>query len=194
MNKRVYFCLPLVVALGGCNWIGNVTGLSAGSNKALGAACRQTGRSLEECFMRNEDADKAQIYAGWREMNEYMAKNQLATMTPPPQPADSKTANGAGSGALAPVGARAVAAVDPQALTNDAADKAAQNDPEVRAVLQAIGKGEPAKGKPVAGKGEPAPTSAAAPAAPPTTVGEADQRRLLNIIEELNKKPGDAKG
>ncbi|MDN0084786.1 hypothetical protein QU487_18845 [Crenobacter sp. SG2305] len=194
MNKRVYFCLPLVVALGGCNWIGSMTGLSAGSNKALGAACRQTGRSLEECFMRNEDADKAQLYAGWREMNEYMAKNRLATMAPPPQAADSKTANGTSNGALAPIGARAVAALEPQALTNDAADKAAQNDPEVRAVLQAIGKGEPRPAnKPVASKMD---SAAPAPAVPPATVGEADQRRLLNIIDELNKKPGggNAKG
>ncbi|MCW3481891.1 hypothetical protein OL229_20385 [Neisseriaceae bacterium JH1-16] len=188
MDKRVYFCLPLLAALGGCNWVSNVTGLSAGANKAIGASCRQTGRSLEECFTRNEDADKAQIYAGWREMNEYMAKNSLATMTPPPS--DTKTASSAASsGALAPVGARAVAALDAQPLSSEAADKAAQNDPEVRAVLQAINKGEPAKNKPVSNKAAQAPAGAP----PATTVGEADQRRLLNIIEELNKQP-DAKG
>ncbi|XLM19688.1 hypothetical protein MKD33_13620, partial [Chromobacterium piscinae] len=64
--------------------VNSVTGLTKDSDKAVGAACRQTGRSLEECYQRNPNADKASIYAGWREMNEYMAKNKLETMAPPP--------------------------------------------------------------------------------------------------------------
>lgn len=83
---RAYLLLPMLVLLTGCNWVMNVSGLAAESNKAIGASCRQTGRSLEECYNRNPDADKAQVYAGWREMHEYMTKNKLETVTPPPDP------------------------------------------------------------------------------------------------------------
>ena len=83
---RAYLLLPMLVLLTGCNWVMNVSGLAAESNKAIGASCRQTGRSLEECYNRNPDADKAQVYAGWREMHEYMTKNKLETVTPPPEP------------------------------------------------------------------------------------------------------------
>lgn len=83
---RAYLLLPMLVLLTGCNWVMNVSGLAAESNKAVGASCRQTGRSLEECYNRNPDADKAQVYAGWREMHEYMTKNKLETVAPPPDP------------------------------------------------------------------------------------------------------------
>lgn len=83
---RAYLLVPMLVLLTGCNWVMNVSGLAAESNKAVGASCRQTGRSLEECYNRNPDADKAQVYAGWREMHEYMTKNKLETVTPPPDP------------------------------------------------------------------------------------------------------------
>ena len=83
---RKVWILSLVTVLAGCNWIGNVSGLNRDANRATGAACRQTGRSLEACYLRNPDADRAQIYAGWKEMSEYMAKNNLPLMAPPPDP------------------------------------------------------------------------------------------------------------
>src|SRR5574343_1340715 len=83
---RAYLLLPALALLTGCNWVMNVSGLAAESNKAIGASCRQTGRSLEECYNRNPDADKAQIFAGWREMHEYMSNNKLETVAPPPDP------------------------------------------------------------------------------------------------------------
>lgn len=61
---RALFLLSVSTLLAGCNWIGNVTGLNSEANQAIGAGCRQTGRSLEECYIRHPDADRAQIFTG----------------------------------------------------------------------------------------------------------------------------------
>lgn len=176
--------LPLLAVLAGCNWVNNVSGLSKEAHKALGAACRQTGRSLEECFRRNPDADTAAIYSGWREMNEYMTKNKLETMEPPtdsggghadsstPRPAASTPADGKSSST-----SPAPAAAPP--LTSEEADKAAKSDPQVAAVLAAIRKnGAGDKPKPKAN----------------SSSGEPDQKRLLNIIQQLNGNKPAANG
>ena len=63
-------------------------GWSADSDKAIGAACRLSGRSLEECYRLNPDAGKASIWAGWRDMQEYMVKQNLSAM-----PSSSDTEN-----------------------------------------------------------------------------------------------------
>ena len=56
---------------------------------ALGAGCRQAGQSLEDCYQRNPDALKAGIFAGWKDMHEYMAAKGIQTVTPPTPPADA---------------------------------------------------------------------------------------------------------
>lgn len=48
--------------------------------KAIGAGCRQAARSVELCFELNKRADRAAVFAGWREMNDYMRENQLEAM------------------------------------------------------------------------------------------------------------------
>jgi hypothetical protein len=55
--------------------------------KAIGGACRHAGRGLEDCYRLNKDASKPAIYAGWKEMNEYMMKNNMQSVTPtfPPE-------------------------------------------------------------------------------------------------------------
>lgn len=50
--------------------------------KAIGGACRHAGRGLEDCFRLNKNASKAAIYAGWKEMNEYMVQNKLEVVEP----------------------------------------------------------------------------------------------------------------
>jgi len=179
--------LPLLAVLAGCNWVNNVSGLSKDAHKALGAACRQTGRSLEECFKRNPDADTAAIYAGWREMNEYMSKNKLDTMPPPEDEHKHADSSAAGSSAV-PSEMPAPAAPDksssaaplkagPPPLTSEEADREAKTDPQVAAVLAAIRKNGGASG------GE---------KSKPKGSGEPDQKRLLNIIQQLNgNKPAD---
>ena len=50
--------------------------------KAVGAACRHGGRAIEDCFTLNKRVDKAAIYAGWREMDDYMRENKLEAVAP----------------------------------------------------------------------------------------------------------------
>lgn len=57
---------------------------------ALGAGCRQAGQSLEDCYQRNPDSLKAGIFAGWKDMHEYMAAKNIQTVAPPPPPVVDK--------------------------------------------------------------------------------------------------------
>ena len=59
--------------------------------RAIGGACRHAGRAIEDCFTLNRQADKAAVFAGWREMNDYMAEKN---MTPVPAAGASATASG----------------------------------------------------------------------------------------------------
>jgi hypothetical protein len=50
--------------------------------KAIGSACRQTGRALEECYQINRRAPKAAIFTGWRDMDGYMRENKIEEIKP----------------------------------------------------------------------------------------------------------------
>jgi hypothetical protein len=73
--------------LAGCDLLG-IEGASAvaarreAEGKAVGAACRHAGRAIEDCYALNKRADKAAIFAGWREMNDYMAENKIEIVRP----------------------------------------------------------------------------------------------------------------
>ena len=45
--------------------------------KAIGAACRHALRGIEDCYALNEKAQKTAIFAGWREMDQYMRDNKI---------------------------------------------------------------------------------------------------------------------
>ncbi|MDR1228341.1 MAG: hypothetical protein LBK55_04875 [Azoarcus sp.] len=69
--------------------------------QAIGSACRQTGRSLEDCYTLNPEAQKAAIFTGWKAMNDYMMEHDLKEVPsrfPPPaviaKPATVKTEGG----------------------------------------------------------------------------------------------------
>ena len=51
--------------------------------KAVGGACRHAGRAIEDCFALNKRADKAAMFAGWREMNDYLRDNKVEAVLPP---------------------------------------------------------------------------------------------------------------
>ncbi len=55
--------------------------------KAIGGTCRHAGRGLEDCYRLNESASKSAVYAGWKEMNEYMIKNNMQAVAPAIPPA-----------------------------------------------------------------------------------------------------------
>lgn len=45
--------------------------------KAIGGACRHALRGLEDCFTLNPKASKALVFAGWKEMDQYMRENKI---------------------------------------------------------------------------------------------------------------------
>ena len=85
---RPSFCLLLLCALlASCDQLGiestsSVAARKDADGKAIGGACRHAGRAIEDCYSLNKRADKAAVYAGWREMNEYMRDNQLEPVLP----------------------------------------------------------------------------------------------------------------
>ena len=55
---------------------------SAARSTGSGAACRQAARGLEDCYAIYKKADRAAVYAGWRDMNDYMRENKIESVTP----------------------------------------------------------------------------------------------------------------
>ena len=95
---RVSVCLSLVAAvlLAGCDMLGieSASAIAAqreAEGKAIGGACRNAGRAIEDCFALNRKADKAAVLAGWREMNDYMRENKIEP-TPPQLTAPTEVA------------------------------------------------------------------------------------------------------
>lgn len=74
-------------SLSACNPFGgeSVEAIAArreADGKAIGGACRHAGRAIEDCYLLNRRADKSAVYAGWREMNDYMRENKLEPVAP----------------------------------------------------------------------------------------------------------------
>ena len=86
--------------LGGCERLGipdpaKSEAHAEADGKAVGSACRHAGRAIEDCFTLNPTAQRAAVFAGWKEMNDYMAENKIAEVVPqlpPPPPPGSKPA------------------------------------------------------------------------------------------------------
>ena len=45
--------------------------------KAIGGACRFGLRSIEDCYSLNEKASKADMFTGWKDMDQYMRDNKI---------------------------------------------------------------------------------------------------------------------
>jgi hypothetical protein len=90
MERRVRTLLLLLAtawAAVGCDLLGiePASALAArkeAEGKAIGGACRHAGRAIEDCYTLNRRADKAAVFAGWREMNDYMRENEIAPVSP----------------------------------------------------------------------------------------------------------------
>jgi hypothetical protein len=90
---------PLLLA--GCELFGSgqpspekVAAQREADGRAVGGACRHAGRAIEDCFALNKRADRAAVFAGWREMNDYMRENKLEPV-PPALPAQTAAATDA---------------------------------------------------------------------------------------------------
>lgn len=84
--NRVWIA-ALVLVLAGCDQLGIETPEKASLRlaaeaKAIGSACRHAVRAIEDCYTLNPKADKAAMFEGWREMDEYMRENKLEGVAP----------------------------------------------------------------------------------------------------------------
>jgi hypothetical protein len=79
------------VLLAGCDMLGAALGIESpdkvlasreAEGKAVGGACRHAGRAIEDCYAMNRKADKSAIFAGWRDMNDYMRENKIEPVPP----------------------------------------------------------------------------------------------------------------
>ncbi|MDR3212829.1 MAG: hypothetical protein LBT71_02755 [Azoarcus sp.] len=70
--------------------------LTEAEGQAIGSACRQSGRSIEDCYTLNPEAQKAAIFTGWKTMNDYMMEHNLKEVPSqlPPPSAKPATPNG----------------------------------------------------------------------------------------------------
>ena len=80
-------CLLGATALTGCDWLGLESATASAARreaegKAIGGGCRHAGRAIEDCYLLNKRADKAAMFNGWREMNDYMRENQIEAVKP----------------------------------------------------------------------------------------------------------------
>lgn len=71
--------------LAGCDYLGIESDSQIAERKqaeahAIGSACRHAIRSIEDCFKSNPKAGKAAVFAGWKEMDQYMRDNQVVGM------------------------------------------------------------------------------------------------------------------
>jgi hypothetical protein len=85
--KRHVWMMLLPALLAGCDQLAERAGFPDAAKveadgKAIGGACRHAGRGLEDCYRLNRGASKAAVYAGWKEMNEYMMRNSMQAVAP----------------------------------------------------------------------------------------------------------------
>lgn len=104
--------LPIILfglLLAGCEQLGiedpaKLEAAREAEGRAVGSACRHSGRALEECYSLNKKASKAAIFSGWRDMDAYMRENNIDIILPPgkkpaapvaaPAPADAGKSGG----------------------------------------------------------------------------------------------------
>jgi hypothetical protein len=94
--------LVLLLSLTACDQIQQKMGLedpaakearTEAEGKAVGGACRHSGRAIEDCYSIYTWLPKAAVYTGWRDMDGYMRENKIETIEPvlpPPQSPDNK--------------------------------------------------------------------------------------------------------
>jgi hypothetical protein len=77
--------------LAGCDMLTGALGIESpekvaaardADGKAIGGACRHAGRAIEDCYALNKKADKAAVFSGWRDMNDYMRENKIEPVSP----------------------------------------------------------------------------------------------------------------
>lgn len=89
--RTVLIGTALLFGLSGCDVIQQRMGIvdpaakaaqAEADGRAVGGACRQSGRAIEDCYSIYSWLPKAPIYEGWRDMDAYMRDNKLETVEP----------------------------------------------------------------------------------------------------------------
>ena len=128
--RRILTLISLLLAASlmvGCDALGIESGTAAAARKeadgmAIGSACRHAMRAIEDCYTLNAKATKSAVYAGWREMDEYMRENKIEGIVPV---IPRKSAKPAAAPASAAEGEGGTSGADASA---DPADKAAPHE------------------------------------------------------------------
>lgn len=90
-SLRTFLIAAALIGLAGCDMIQQQMGIedpiakaarTDAEGKAVGGACRQSGRAIEDCYSIYSWLPKAPIYEGWRDMDAYMRDNKLETVEP----------------------------------------------------------------------------------------------------------------
>lgn len=122
--KKFLLALPLIFSLTACDQIQRQvlgedpaakTARQEAEGKAVGGACRHSGRAIEDCYAIYHWLQKAAIFAGWQEMDAYMRTNKIEEVEPQLPPPE-------------PPGSRRVAKVEPPAEKAEKTDKAAKGE------------------------------------------------------------------
>ena len=88
MKPRSALLLPLLaLALSACDQLGiddpaKIAAAKEADGKAIGSACRHANRAIEDCYTLNPKAQRAAVFAGWKDMDAYMRENKLEGITP----------------------------------------------------------------------------------------------------------------
>src|SRR3954467_4075167 len=88
MRRLVITAVTLAATLlAGCDMLGTnspekTAAARENDGKAIGAACRHAARAIEDCYSLNKKADRAAVFAGWRDMNDYMRENKIEGVPP----------------------------------------------------------------------------------------------------------------
>ena len=87
--RRTALSIALVATafLSGCDMLGiespeKLAAAREADGKAIGGAWRHAGRAIEDCFAMYKKSDRAAVFAGWRDMNDYMRENKIEPVAP----------------------------------------------------------------------------------------------------------------
>jgi hypothetical protein len=99
-HTALTLCLVAATSLlAGCEALGietatQVNAKKEAEGKAIGSACRHAVKSIEDCFGSYPRAGKAAVFAGWREMDQYMRENAVVGMPSEPDATGAAPATG----------------------------------------------------------------------------------------------------
>ena len=115
-------CLTLALGLCACDSVQQQMGIETPASKAaqadgkaVGGACRQSGRAIEDCYSIYAWLPRAAVYDGWREMDAYMRENKLETIEPQLPPVAAPTTKKPKTAAATPAAEAPPAAADDKA-------------------------------------------------------------------------------